>query len=269
MDEVAGYFRNKSACITGGAGGIGLALGRELLSRGAALVVLLDRDGKRLTEQCASLFETYAGRVAELPCDVTREAEVRTAVGSIIDKYGRIDILINNAGGGFSGGFEEQTNDDWDQAFALNFYGPIYAVRAVLPTMRRQGAGHIVNIISGIAFAPMAQQTMYAASKAALNALSLALRYELWDEGIKVTSATPGTTATAIWGDTGPPEHAQTAEQAAATILDGVARNDRLVLGDDADASGAANAFNPSAAQGMDNYLLEVARRRKRGEVAI
>lgn len=140
---------------------------------------------------------------------------------------------------------------------------------ASAPFMRWQGAGHIVSIISGIAFAPMAQQTMYAATKAALNALTLALRYELWDDGIKVSSATPGTTATGIWGDGGPPEYAQSAASAAATILDGVAQNQRLVLGDEADAKGAANAFDPSAAAGMDDYLLDVARRRRMGEVAI
>ena len=82
---------------------------------------------------------------------------------------GRIDLLFNNAGAGFSGHFEEQTNGDWEKAFALNFYAAVYGIRAVLPVMRAQGGGHIVNIISGIAFYPMAYQTMYSATKAALN----------------------------------------------------------------------------------------------------
>ena len=112
---------------------------------------------------------------------------------------GRVDFLFNNAGAGLSGNFDEQSNEDWEQAFALNFYGALDGIRAVLPIMRAQGGGHIVNIISGIAFAPMAYQTRYAATKAALNGLTLALRYELWDENIRVTSATPGTTATPIW----------------------------------------------------------------------
>ena len=116
----------------------------------------------------------------------------------------------------------------------------------------------------------MAQQAAYAATKAALNALSLALRYELWDANIRVTSATPGTTATAIWGnDALAPPHAQSPACAAETILAGVARNERLVLGDNPDISGAINAFNPAAAAGMDEYFLDVARRRRRGEIVV
>jgi short-subunit dehydrogenase len=134
--------------------------------------------------------------------------------------------------------------------------------------MRAQGGGHIVDIISGIAFFPMAYQTMYSATKAALNGLTLALRYELWDENIRVTSATPGTTATAIWkaGGNEPPPGAQTPEQSARTVLAGVARNERLVLGDEGDLSGAKHCFHPEAATGNDEYLLNVARKRRSGE---
>jgi short-subunit dehydrogenase len=134
--------------------------------------------------------------------------------------------------------------------------------------LRTQGGGHIVDIISGIAFSPMAYQTMYAATKAALNGLTLALRYELWDENIQVISATPGTTATAIWkaGGVEPPPGAQTPEQSARTILAGVANNERLVLGDEGDVSGAKYCFHPEAAKGNDEYLLNVARKRRSGE---
>jgi len=184
---------------------------------------------------------------------------------------GRIDLLFNNAGAGFGGIFEQQTNQDWEKAFALNFYGAVYGIRAVLPVMRAQGEGHIINIISGIAFFPMAYQTMYAATKAALNGLTLALRYELWDENIRLTSATPGTTATAIWegGVKGAPPGAQSPEQSARTILAGVANNERLVLGDQGDASGARSCFNPDAAKNNDDYLLNVARRRRGGECVV
>jgi short-subunit dehydrogenase len=114
----------------------------------------------------------------------------------------------------------------------------------------------------------MAQQTMYAATKAALNGLTLALRYELWDENIRVTSATPGTTATPIWkaGGVEPPPGAQSPEQSAQTILAGVAKNERLVLGDQGDVSGAKTCFNPDAAAGVENYLLNIARKRRSGE---
>jgi short-subunit dehydrogenase len=124
----------------------------------------------------------------------------------------------------------------------------------VLPVMRQQGSGHIIDIISGIAFMPMAYQTMYAATKAALNSLTLALRYELWDENIHLTSATPGTVATAIWkaGGVEPPPGAQPPEQSARVILAGVAKNERLVLGDQGDLSGAKTCSNPNAAATVD-----------------
>ncbi len=262
------YYWDKVAVVTGGASGIGLALAETMLSYGANKVVLADVNDENLKRETARLNGAYAGKVLGLHCDVTKEEDVRGMIGKAADFGGRIDILLNNAGAGLAGNFDKQTNEDWQKAFALNFYGALYGIRAVLPVMRKQGGGHIVDIISGIAFSPMAQQTMYAATKAALNGLTLALRYELWDENIKVTSATPGTTTTAIWkagGMTAPPG-AQSAEQSARTILAGVAKNERLVLGDAGDVSGAKNCFNPEVAAGMDDYLLNVARKRRGGE---
>ena len=117
----------------------------------------------------------------------------------------------------------------------------------------------------------MAQQTMYAATKAALNALTLALRYELWDENIRVSSATPGVTATGIWEASGvpAPPGAQSSGQSARAILAGVAKNERLVLGDQGDAFGAKVCFNPEAAKAVDDYLLNVARKRRSGEFVV
>ncbi len=262
------YYRDKVAIVTGGASGIGLALAETMLSHGAKRVVLADLNDESLNRESARLNSAHAGKVLGLHCDVTKEEFVQAMIRKSAEFGGRIDLLFNNAGAGLGGFFDKQTNEDWEKAFALNFYGALYGVRAVLPIMRKQGSGHIVSIISGIAFMPMAYQTMYAATKAALNGLTLALRYELWDENIRVTSATPGTTATAIWkaGGTEPPLGAQTPEQSAQTILAGVAENERLVLGDQGDVSGAETCFNPDAAAGVDDYLLNVARKRRAGE---
>lgn len=131
MDQANGYYRDKVAIITGGAAGIGLALGEELLSRGAAAIVLFDRDGDELHEQIARLADRYQGRVAGLQGNVTVEQNVEALVNFVIERHNRIDSLFKNAGTGFSGDCGGQTNDDWGQAFALNFYGPLYGIRAV------------------------------------------------------------------------------------------------------------------------------------------
>ena len=271
MRATSEYYRDKVAVVTGGASGIGLALAETMLSYGAKQVVLADFNDENLKRETARLNVAYAGKVLGLHCNVTKEEDVQGMIHKAAAFGGRIDILFNNAGAGLGGFFDKLTNEDWEKAFALNFYGALYGIRAVLPIMRKQGSGHIIDIISGIAFSPMAQQTMYAATKAALNGLTLALRYELWDENIRVTSATPGTTATAIWkaGGTAPPPGAQSAEQSAQTILAGVAKNERLVLGDQGDLSGAKTCFNPDVAAGVDDYLLNVARKRRSGEWAV
>jgi NAD(P)-dependent dehydrogenase (short-subunit alcohol dehydrogenase family) len=262
------YYRDKVAIVTGGASGIGLALAETMLCYGAKQVALADFNNENLLRETARLNTDYAGNVMGLHCDVTKEQDIQAMICKAAGFGRRIDLLFNNAGAGLGGIFDKQTNEDWEKAFSLNFYGALYGIRAVLPVMRKQGSGHIINIISGIAFMPMAYQTMYAATKAALNGLTLALRYELWDENIRVTSATPGTTATAIWkaGGTEPPSGAQSPEQSAQTILAGVAKNERLVLGDQADVLSAKTCFNPDAAAGVEDYLLNVARKRRSGE---
>jgi NAD(P)-dependent dehydrogenase (short-subunit alcohol dehydrogenase family) len=269
MSETSEYYLDKVAVVTGGASGIGLALAETMLAYGAQRVVLGDFNDANLARETARLNMAHPGQVLGIRGDVTQEEDVKQMIQQAADfGGGRLDLLFNNAGAGFAGDFDQQTNEHWERAFALNFYGALYGIRAALPIMRAQGSGHIVDIISGIAVAPMAYQSMYSATKAALNGLTLALRYELWDENIRVTSATPGTTATAIWkaGNVEAPPGAQSAEQSARRILQGVAQNERLVLGDDVDREGAKNCFNPEAAKVMDDYLLNVARKRRSGE---
>ena len=272
MSETSEYYMDKVAAVTGGASGVGLALSETMLSYGAKKVVLADFNDENLKRETTRLNAAYPNKVLGIHCNVTKEADVQEMIQKAAEfGGGRVDLLFNNAGAGLGGHFDEQTNEDWEKAFALNFYGALYGIRAVLPIMRAQGGGHIVDIISGIAFSPLAYQTMYAATKAALNGLTLALRYELWDENIQVISATPGTTATAIWkaGGVEPPPGAQTPEQSAWTILAGVAKNERLVLGDENDVTGAKFCFSPDAAKATDDYLLNVARKRRSGEWAV
>ena len=264
------YFRGKTVAVTGAASGIGLALTEELLQSNAAKVVMADINRDHLSEHETRLKEQYGDdRLLGLLCDVTSDENVRRLIAQSAEFFGgRFDLLFNNAGAGFAGVFADMTDGDWKAAFDLNFFSALYGMRAVLPIMKEQGSGQIVNIISGIAFSPMAYQGRYAATKAALNGLSLTLRYEYWDDNIKISSATPGTTATAIFGGQKPPETAQTPRQSASRILNGVVNNDRLILGDDSDLNGASRCFDYASRDEMDAYFLRVARERREGKVA-
>ena len=278
------YFAGKTAVVTGAASGIGLALIEELLASGAEKVVVADFNQANLEKHVNRLKGQYPGRVKGILCNVTLEENVRTMIAGAVEFFGgKIDLLINNAGAGFFGffvapsnpgeleklGFKEQTNADWEKAFALNFYGALYGCRAAIPLMRKQGGGQIVNIISGIAFYHMPYQSMYAATKAALNAMTLSLRAEFWDDRIKISSATPGTTATAIWDGLDMPEGIQTPQQSARRILAGAANNRRVIYGDDADESGSKNCFDVDCQEIPDQYLLNIARQRRSGKMAV
>ena len=285
MDYNRAYFSGKVAAVTGGASGIGLALCEELLESGAAKVVLADFNRDNLSAHEKRLSAQYPGKVMGVLCNVTVEDEVKKMVADAADfGGGRLDLLINCAGAALAGRFVEEAklpepdnefyaslskvadNEAWEKGFALNFYGALYGCWAALPIMLRQKSGQIVNIISGIAFSPMAYQSMYAVTKSALNAMTLALRAEYGNCGIKFNSATPGTTATAIFGSSTPPPEAQSPHQSAERILNGAARDVRIILGDDSDASGGKYCFYPdSAAVALDNFYLSVARQRSSG----
>ena len=123
---------------------------------------------------------------------------------------------------------------------------------------------------SGIGFAPMAYQSLYSATKSALIGLTGSLRYELWDESIRLSTVIPGTVAPPIWNKAGgAPESAKTPDESARAILKGLAANERIVIVTDADRDGSVNAFRPDAAKGVDDYLLSVARQRKSGKMVV
>lgn len=184
-DGTAAYFSDRVAVVTGGASGIGLALGESMLMFDAKGVVLADIDDAKLADAFQRLNAEYPGRVLAVRCDVTDEADVQQLIMRAAEfGGGHIHLLFNNAGAALWKAFDDASNEDWTRGFALNFMSAVYGTRAVLPIMRAGGGGHIVNTISGIAFWPMPQQSMYAATKAALNALTLALTEGLHDPAI-------------------------------------------------------------------------------------
>lgn len=262
------YYENKVAVVTGGASGIGLALCELLLSFDAKAVILADLNEEKLKKESARLETAYPGKVFGIRTDVTRQESVAAMIRQSADfGGGQIHFLFNNAGLALAKFFDETTDADWKFAFEINFFSALYGIRAVLPIMRAQGGGHIANTASGIAFSPMAMQSMYAATKAALVGLTGSLRYELWDENIRLSTVIPGTVATPIWDEAGgAPASAITPEESARGILKGLAANERIIIVTEDDRSGALNAFRPEAAEVIDAYLLDVARKRRKGE---
>src|SRR5919202_4487075 len=139
-------FRGKTVLITGGSRGLGLVLARELAKEGARLS-LCARDPRELERARADLAARGA-EVSVFPCDVTDRAQVADWVRVARDRFGHVDVLINNAGVIEVGPLETQTLADYEEAMQTHFWGPLYTILAVLPEMRRQQAGRIVNISS-------------------------------------------------------------------------------------------------------------------------
>jgi NADP-dependent 3-hydroxy acid dehydrogenase YdfG len=139
-------FAAKVVVITGASRGLGLELARQF-AKEAAHVVLLARQREQLAEVAREL-ESIGARVTVLQCDVTKENGVRAGMASIIRDLGRVDVLINNAGIIQVGPAQHMNNDDFAEAMAIHFWAPLYLMRAVIPEMKRQGHGRIVNIAS-------------------------------------------------------------------------------------------------------------------------
>lgn len=261
------YYANKVAVVTGGASGIGLALVEMLLSLDAKAVVMVDINQDKLKQETKRLESLWPEKILGLKVDVTKEQEIVEMIHRAAEfGYGRIDFLFNNAGHGAAKSFDETTEADWKFAFDINFYGALHGIRAVLPIMRAQGGGHIANTASGIGFVHLPYQSMYSASKAALIAMTGSLRYELWDENIRFSAVIPGTVVTPIWAGTAP-DYAITPEESAQGILEGVAANKKVIFVTDKDLDGARTSVNPDLAQYVDEFMINVARKRKNGPI--
>ncbi len=183
-------FHGKVVLITGGSRGLGLVLARELASEGARIAICA-RDGEEL-KRAKKELETAGAEVFEAVCDMRVQNEVEQLIKNVCMRFGRVDVLINNAGVIQVGPLEEQTQADFEDAMAIHFWAPFYAIQAVLPQMRERGAGRIVNIASiggKVAFPHLAP---YCASKFALVGLSNAMRGELVKDNIFVTTVCPG-----------------------------------------------------------------------------
>ncbi len=185
-------FDGRVVLIAGGSRGLGLVMARGFAREGARLA-LLARDVEALERGRDSIYEEVGDAQVEIfPCDVTDERAATKAIEDVVARFGRLDVLVNDAGIMQVGPFERMGRDDFERAMAVHMWGPLFLMQAAIPHMRRQRAGRIVNISSIGGEVAIPHMAPYAASKFALTGLSDALRAELSRDGIRVTTVCPG-----------------------------------------------------------------------------
>jgi NAD(P)-dependent dehydrogenase (short-subunit alcohol dehydrogenase family) len=184
--------------ITGASTGFGRELAEQLLPAGARVVATARRP-----EQIADLAEKFPETALALRLDVTDQASVDAAVEAALAKFGRVDVLVNNAGYGLAGGIEEATEAEYMPVFETNVFGLMRMTRALLPQFRRQRAGNIVNLSSIAGLVGTQGWGYYNASKFAVNGFSEALAQEMAPLGVHVTIVEPGPFRTDFLGRSG------------------------------------------------------------------
>lgn len=173
--------------VTGSSTGLGRALAEEVLTRGYMVAATA-----RKPEVLQNLIGKYPNNALAVKLDVTKPAEVQAAIDETVQEFGRIDVVVNNAGYGLIGTIEEATAAQIRHQFETNVFGALDVMRAVLPRMREQQSGHILNLSSVGGFMAFPSTGFYSATKFALEALSEALSKEVEPHGIKVTIVEPG-----------------------------------------------------------------------------
>lgn len=174
--------------ITGASSGIGAALVSAALDAGDRVVAT----ARNLEKLRSRLGQPPSERLAFVPLDVASQEQVQKAVAAAVEKFGRIDVLVNNAGYCLMGDLESLTVEQIERQLATNFYGVLYVMRAVLPVMRRQRSGRIFNVTSMAGLVGYGRCSAYAASKFAVEGLSLSVAQEVERFGIEVTLVEPG-----------------------------------------------------------------------------
>ncbi len=233
-------FQGKTAVITGGGAGIGKAIAEEVAGRGAIVIVADIHEASAGT--VADTIQQNGGKAYYARVDVTREQEVARLIQDTASKYGRLDYVFNNAGIAKGGDLRDIGMDQWNKVFDVNFYGVLYGSLHAYRIMARQGFGHIINTSSGTGLLPQPGNTPYCASKHAVVGLSLSMRYEGEDLGIKVSTICPGHVQTDIYKNmevanianekvvASLPVKAMDTKEAARVILHGVVKNKDIII---------------------------------------
>ncbi|MGS2725942.1 SDR family oxidoreductase [Psychroserpens sp. BH13MA-6] len=178
---------SKVVLITGGSSGIGKSIGEFLANKGE-IVYGTSRSPERYPKS----------KIKLVALDVANEDSITRAIQTVVTTEGRIDVVINNAGAGITGPIEETPNEEIKRNFETNFFGPINVIKAVLPHMREQNSGLIINITSIAGYMGLPYRGVYSASKGALEIITEAFRMEIKDFNIHMTNVAPGDFATNI-----------------------------------------------------------------------
>jgi NADP-dependent 3-hydroxy acid dehydrogenase YdfG len=189
-------IKDKIVVVTGASSGLGEATARLLSAQGATVVL-----GARRVDRLEALAKQLAGRggnALAVTTDVTRREQVRALVESAVQTYGRIDVMINNAGLMPQAPLERLKVDEWEQMIDVNIKGVLYGIAAALPHMQRQKAGHFINVSSVAGHRVGPGFAVYAATKYAVRALSEGLRQEVKPYNIRTTVISPGAVATEL-----------------------------------------------------------------------
>jgi short-subunit dehydrogenase len=208
-------YRDTAGIVTGASSGIGAQLARDLARRGMR-VALLARRADRL-EELAAEVRRAGGEALPVPCDVADRGSVEAAVGAAVERFGRVDLLVNNAGYGRHVLFKDHDVGDIERMMRTNYLGTVWATKAVLPAMRTRRRGWIVNVSSVAGKLGQPDEAAYSASKFAVAGLSEALAYELAPLGIHVMTVYPALVRTEMFT---PDVIARMPERALGTFLE-------------------------------------------------
>jgi NAD(P)-dependent dehydrogenase (short-subunit alcohol dehydrogenase family) len=191
-------LQNQAVLVTGASSGLGRAAALAFAEAGADVALLARGEGE--LRALAAEIEALGRRALLLPTDLADEGALLEAAQGVLDRFGRVDVLLNNAGTDVPGAVKELAADDWDRVLAVNLRAPFLLAKAVFPAMQAQGRGTIINVSSVAGKRGWANASAYCASKFGLTGLTQALHAEGREHGIRAVVVYPGAMAT-NWGD--------------------------------------------------------------------
>ena len=218
------------ALVTGGTRGIGFAVARTLLGRGHSVVITGTTDeGMVRAEHALAAAVDDATRVMGVTCDVRDRAAVRRTVDAAVQRFGGLDVLVNNAGVGVGGPIAGMTPDEWSRLIDTNLTGVFHCCQAAMPHLKAKQAGWIVNVSSLAGRNPFPGGAAYCATKAGLNAFAESVMLEVRQDNIRVSTVMPGSVQTSFSKGGDAPEHdwKLSADDVAQVVFDLLAHSTR------------------------------------------